>query len=78
VYLDDVRLAVSAGQERAYIGKVAKDKIRFSGVKKDVTSDFIKSIIDMFGNSSCVIGPKDGQQYKLTLVKVEAKDVDKN
>ena len=65
--MENLRLAVSACGEKVYIGKVSKDGIRFSGKKKDVTSDFIKAIIDKFKNSTAIIGTKGEIQYEIIV-----------
>ena len=73
-YLDGVKLGISLLGERAYIGKVKiEGKVcRFVGIKKDVTSDFIKAIIDYIGDGySRTIDSSTGESYKITCEKVK-------
>lgn len=71
VELKDIRLSVSVMSEEVYIGKISKDGVRFTGQKKDITSDFIKAIIDKFKNSTAIVGVKGEQQYRITVEEVD-------
>jgi len=68
---EDIRLGVSPMSETVYAGKISPDGSRFIGEKKDVTSDFIKAIIDKFGNSTAVIGAKGFKQYRITVEEIK-------
>jgi len=67
VEIKDIRLSVSMLGDEVYVGKISKDGTRFTGEKKDITSDFIKAIIDKFKNSTAIIGAKGEQQYTIIV-----------
>lgn len=71
VDIKDVRLSVSLLGQNVYIGKLSKDGSRFIGQKKDITSDFIKAVIDKFKNSTSIIGAKGEIQYRLTVEEID-------
>ena len=45
----EIRLGVSPLTETVYAGKLLKDGITWAPGKQDVTSDFIKCVLDKFG-----------------------------
>lgn len=73
VKLSEIRLCVSAISQKVHIGKVSKDGNKFEDEKKDITSDFIKAIIDKFADTTAVIGAKGEQQYNIYVEKTEVK-----
>lgn len=71
MYLDNVRLAASALTNTVYIGKINKQGTAFSGEKKDVTSDFLKAIVDLYAGYEVDIKDEQGNNYVLTVKKVD-------
>jgi hypothetical protein len=61
----NLRLAVSAFGQRAYVGRVNKAGNCFLDGKQDVTSDFFKAVIDYFGNHEVIIEGDSGRKWKV-------------
>jgi hypothetical protein len=62
-----LRLAVAALTQQVYIGRVNKAGDSFLDGKQDVTSDFLKAVIDRFGVGETTIRSSSGKTY---IVKV--------
>ena len=69
VELEEIRLAVSAISKDVCVGTLNKDKIRFNN-KKDVTSDFIKAVIEWGGGYKQII--TDGNdKWEIAIKKID-------
>ena len=60
-----LRLAISAFDHRAYVGRIAKDGISFTDAKQDVTNDFLKAVVDYFNEHEVVITTSKGRAFKV-------------
>ena len=66
----NLRLAVSAFGQRAYVGRVNKAGNCFLDGKQDVTSDFFKAVIDYFGGHEVVITGDSGRKWKVRCEQI--------
>lgn len=71
--IDNLHLGASLLNDRVYIGKVDSDGKMFIGPKKDVTSDFLKAIIDIYAGYEVNITDDNGNEYVMSVKRVKAK-----
>ncbi len=62
----DLRLAVAALTARVYVGRLTKDGKCFRDGKQDITSDFLKAVIDRFSNGGTITS-SSGETYEVTV-----------
>lgn len=74
----DLRVVVAGVSEEVFIAKVAKNGIEMVGPRKNVTSDFIKAVIDKFHSgkgvgSGCetTLTVSDGKEYKIFVERLK-------
>jgi len=66
-----LRLAVAALTDNVYVGRLTKDGTCFLDSKQDITSDFLKAVIDRFeGIPDAEIRSSDGTLWKISITKV--------
>jgi hypothetical protein len=65
-----LRLAVAALTKNVYVGRVSKDGRTFTDGKQDVTSDFLKAVVDRFEGVEHTIRVDDGTSYTVMVTKV--------
>lgn len=66
-----LRLAVAMLTQKIYVGRVTKDGLCFTDGKQDITNDFLKAVIDRFGDGAThSIRVSDGTDYTVTVTKV--------
>jgi hypothetical protein len=53
--------------DNIYVGKVSKDGKRFVGEKVDVTSDFLKAVIERWANQQETIIEPDGKEWVISV-----------
>jgi len=66
--IEDLHIAKSAMTDRVYVGFPNSDKTAWNK-KKDVTDDFVKAVVDVYGGYTTVFN-LNGDEYKLTLTKI--------
>ena len=66
-----LRLAVGALSQNVYVGRVNKVGDSFLDGKQDVTSDFLKAVIDRFTNGDDTIRCSDGTIWKVSIRKAK-------
>ena len=67
VDIDDIRISKSNMTDNIYAGKISSDGTRFIGKKRDVTSDFLKAVIDRWeGHKEQIVTP-DGKKYWVSV-----------
>jgi hypothetical protein len=69
--MSNLRLAVAALTEKVYVGRLTKDGTCFRDDKQDITSDFLKAVIDKFSGGG-EITSSDGSKYVIAVRKVRA------
>lgn len=65
-----LRLAVAALTKNVYVGRISKDGRTFMDGKQDVTSDFLKAVVDRFLGVSHTIRVSDGKEYTVFVQEV--------
>jgi len=68
----NLRLAVAALTQNVYVGRVNKAGTLFLDGKQDITSDFLKAVIDRFSGGADTIRSSDGEIYKVTVELVKS------
>lgn len=65
-----LRLAVAALTGNVYAGRVSKDGRTLTDGKQDVTSDFLKAVVDRFEGVEHIIRVSNGKQYKVMVTEI--------
>lgn len=68
-----IRLGLSPLSERVYAGRVQKDgKVWRAGQQWDVTTDFLKAVIDFVGPDRSLVINVDGKpKYRVTVEEIK-------
>lgn len=64
---EHIRLGKGSLTDNIYAGQLSKDKKRWLS-KKDVTSDFLKAVIERWRNTFQVITAPNGVKYRIDVV----------
>lgn len=75
VELEKLRLSVMALSGEVCIGTPSKDNKGFNN-KKDVTSDFIKAVIEKFGGMQTYLTVEGEKEWTIIVKKYEPSDED--
>jgi hypothetical protein len=65
-----LRLAVAALTQNVYVGLLTKDGKCFTDSKQDITSDFLRAVIDRFSGDANTIRSSTGELWKISVRKV--------